>query len=58
MEVWRLQRHNYYSAKVYCSDFHVRAMNKYANRGVGKEKLGGCKQRKRLAERVVVVRLT
>ena len=53
MEVWRHQRHNYYSAKVYCSDFHVRAMNRYATRGDGNEALGGCKQREGLAGRVV-----
>lgn len=53
MEVWRHQRHYYYTAKVYCSGFHVKAMNKYANRGVRNEEFGGCKQRKVLAERVV-----
>ncbi|KAM3600057.1 uncharacterized protein V6R79_016658 [Siganus canaliculatus] len=53
MEVWRHQLHYYYSAKVYCSDFHVKAMNKYAKRGFGDEELGGYKERKVLAGRVV-----
>ncbi|KAK5852055.1 hypothetical protein PBY51_023559 [Eleginops maclovinus] len=53
MEVWRHQRHNYSSAKVYCSGFHVRAMNKYANRGDGNEELGDCKHQGGLPERVV-----
>lgn len=53
MEVWRHQRHSYYSAQVCCSDFHVRAMNKYADRGLVNEELGDCKRRKGLAERDV-----
>lgn len=56
MEVLRHQRLHYYSAKVYCSDFHVKAMNKYANQGLGNEELGDCKQRKASAERVVGLR--
>ncbi len=31
----------------------MKAMNKYAKRGVGNEELGECKQRKELAQRVV-----
>lgn len=58
MEVWRPQLHNFYSAKVYCSDFPVRAMNKYVNRGVGNEEYGGWKHRKGLTERGVGLRLT
>lgn len=50
MEVWRPQPHNYYSAKVCCSGFHVRAMNKYAERGFGNKEHGDCKQRKGQAE--------
>lgn len=53
MEVWRHQRLYYYSVKVYCSGFHVKAMNKYAIGGVVEEELGGCKQRKAHAGRVV-----
>lgn len=53
MEVWRPQLHSYYSAKVCWSDFHVRAMSEYKDRGLGYEALGGCKQRNGLAERHV-----
>lgn len=37
--------------------FHVTAMNKYVNRGVGNEECGGCKPRKGLPERSVGLRL-
>lgn len=54
MEVWRHQLRFYYgSAKVYCRGLNVKAMNKYANRGVRNEQFGGCKQTNELKERVV-----
>jgi len=53
MEVWRHQRYNCSSAKVYYSDFHVRAMNKYVDRGDGNEELGECKRREGPTGRVV-----
>lgn len=55
MEVWRPQLQNYYSAKVYCCDFHVKAMNKYESQGFGNEELGDCEQRKGLVKRVVAL---
>lgn len=41
MEVWRFQRHNWNSAKVYCSGFHVKVMNKHASIELASKGHGG-----------------
>lgn len=54
MEVWRPQRNNCFSAKVYCSVFHVKAMNRHANGAGGIEELGDREQWRGLAGTVAV----